>query len=289
MLTSRYKPPVMKNILVPTDFSATSLNAAHYALKLAEQLGSSKVILFNAYQVLLMIDPTAMVPSMQMMDEGQLKAGSKIALDKFKLVLQAFCPKNCELDTYCEYALLNNGLDEVCKTTGSGLIVMGITGGGLLEEKLIGSNTIHVALNSSVPVLIIPAKANFTIVEEIALACDFRSVVESTPVQPIKDLVKTTGAQLFVLNIEENAKTFDAEIPFQSKMIDLLLHECHPQFSIIDNPDFMEGINNFILEKQIDILITIPKKHGIFQTLFKESHTKKLAFHSHVPVMVVHD
>lgn len=279
----------MKNILVPTDFSATSLNAAHYALQLAEQLSTPKVILFNAYQAPLMIDPTAMVPAMQMMDEGQLKADSKTALDKFKLILQAFCPKNCVLDTYCEYALLNNGLDEICNTTGSGLIIMGITGGGLLEEKLIGSNTIHVALNSKIPVLIIPSKANFTKVEEIALACDFRSVVETTPVQPIKDLVKSTQANLFVLNIEQNAKIFDADIPFQSKMIDLLLHECHPQFHIIDNPDFMEGINNFVLDKQIDILITIPKKHGFFQTLFKESHTKKLAFHSHVPVMVVHD
>eukprot|EP01136_Pigoraptor_vietnamica_P001320 Opistho-1_new@27785 len=133
----------MKNMLVPTDFSATAQNAARYALQLAAQLGTPKVILYNAYQAPMMIDP--MVPAVQLLDEEQLRNSSKESLDKFKLLLQPICPEGCQLDTFCEYALLNNGLDPACVTNDAGLIVMGITGGGILEEKLIGSNTVSVA------------------------------------------------------------------------------------------------------------------------------------------------
>lgn len=80
----------MKNILVPTDFSATAQNAARYALQLAGQLGAPKVILYNAYQAPLMIDP--MVPAVQLLDEEQLRSSSQDSLDKFKLLLQPFCP-----------------------------------------------------------------------------------------------------------------------------------------------------------------------------------------------------
>jgi hypothetical protein len=39
----------------------------------------------------------------------------------------------------------------------------------------------------------------------------------------------------------------------------------------------------------VDLIITIPKKMGWFDSLFRRSHTKMLAFHSHVPLMVVHE
>ena len=279
----------MKNILVPTDFSATAQNAARYALELAKEIGAPKIILFNAYQAPMMVDPLAMVPAVQLLDEGQLKEDSTVLLNKCKLVLEAFCPPNCEIEIYCEYALLNNGLDEVCTKTGSGLVVMGITGGGALEEKLIGSNTLNVSRHSTVPVIIVPAATKFTSIRNVLLACDFRAVLETTPVKPIKDLLKQTGAKLNVLNIDHHVTADSADIPFQSKMLDTLLHDCNPEFHFLDNKDFMEAINGFVVDHNINLVITIPKKHGLLESLFTRSHTKQMAFHIHVPVMIVHD
>jgi nucleotide-binding universal stress UspA family protein len=279
----------MKNILVPTDFSATAQNAARYALEFAKQTGAPKIILFNAYQAPMMVDPLAMVPAVQLLDEGQLKEDSTVLLNKCKLVLQAFCPNTCEIEIYSEYALLNNGLDEVCAKTGSGLVVMGITGGGALEETLIGSNTLNVSRHSTVPVIIVPADTKFTSIRNVLLACDFKVVLETTPVQPIKDLLKQTSAKLNVLNIDHHITANDSDIPFESKMLGTLLHDCDPEFHFLDNKDFMDAINGFVQDHDINLVITIPKKHGLLESLFTRSHTKKMAFHSHVPVMIVHD
>lgn len=279
----------MKNILIPTDFSATAENAARYALHLAGQIGTPRIILYNAYQAPVALDPMAMAPAVFLLDEEQLRSSSMEALEHFRDLLKKDCPPDCIIDLFCEYALLNNGLDHVCEKTDSDLIVMGITGGGLLEETLIGSNTIHVSKHSTKPVIIVPKNAVFNKIEEVALACDFRSVIDTTPVEPIRDLLQATSAKLMVLNIDHSDEHFDPEIPFQSKMLDQLFHSYYPEYHFIDKEDFMEAIHEFVQENKIDLLITIPKKHGVFDQIFHRSHTKQMAFHVHVPLMVIHD
>ncbi|GAC1399866.1 MAG: universal stress protein [Sediminibacterium sp.] len=276
----------MRAILVPTDFSATSHNAAMYALELAKQLGVTKLVLYHSYQAPLSIDPT--VPAMQLLDMDLLKEGSREGLQQFKLQLQAFCPKEIILDTFNEFGLLTDGLDNVCMQTDADLIVMGITGGNAVEETLFGSNTISVAKHSTVPVIIVPSKAAFTRIGKVLFACDLKKVAESTPVQPIKNILDTTGAKLFVLNVDRH-KTYDEETSLESQVLDTLLEGYHPEYHFISSKDFTEAINNFALEKQIDLIIVVPRKHGFFEDLFTRSHTKMLAFHSHVPLMVVHE
>ena len=45
----------------------------------------------------------------------------------------------------------------------------------------------------------------------------------------------------------------------------------------------------YVEENNIDLLITIPKKHKLLDSLFKHSSTKQLVTQSHVPVMCVHE
>ena len=39
----------------------------------------------------------------------------------------------------------------------------------------------------------------------------------------------------------------------------------------------------------IDVIVTVPKEHSFLSGLFKTSHTKKLAYHSHVPIIASHE
>ncbi len=277
----------MHTILVPTDFSTTARNAAVYAVGLAKQVGAKKIVLYNSYQAPVGIDP--MVPAIQLLDIDLLKKSSEDGLEQFKSQLKATVADHIPMDTLSEFSLLAAGLDEVCKKVEADLIVMGITGGGALEENLVGSNTISVAKHSTVPVIIVPANASFTPIKEVLLACDYKKVVETTPVQPIKSLLAATGAKLFVLNVDHNNKGYNSEVPFESLMLDTLLQGCNPEYHFVDSPDFTEAINAFAREKEVDIIITIPKKHGWFESLFRKSHTKMLAFHSDVPLMVIHE
>jgi len=279
----------MKTILVPTDFSATAKNAARFAIELAKQIQAQKIILYNTYQSGFSVVADPMIPALGALDLEAIKEGSSEALDNFKAELIDYANDSISLETVSEFALLTDGIIELAKTQKVDLIVMGITGGGALQENFFGSNTINVAKHINIPVLIIPQKARYTKFDKVLFACDFHKVVESTPVKPIKQLLELTNAKLFVLHVDNSSKEILPDIKFESLMLDTLFAGYSPEYHFADNGDFTERINEFVVEKKIDLIITIPKKHGLFDNIFKRSHTKMLAFHSHVPLMVIHD
>ena len=65
------------------------------------------------------------------------------------------------------------------------------------------------------------------------------------------------------------------------------LNGYNPEFSFLRAYDFLDGIDRYAEGKEIDAIITVPKKHGFISQLFKTSHTKKLAYHSHVPTIAI--
>ena len=280
----------MKNILVPTDFSPTSKNAAIYALNLAKQIAAAKVILYHAFQPPLIVD--TMVPAVQVWDEVQLKKDSNEALQHFRNELLSDCSENCLIETYCEYALLNDGLDDIVSKTDSGLIVMGITGGGIISEKLVGSNTVSVARHTNVPVIIVPPKLLFTTINRVMLLSDFDKADESIPVNAIRLLLHETKAKLLVYHFndhpDQTGLMYPSNVMGESYAVHTLLEDLHPEYHFAKGNGFTTSINQFAEEHAVDLIITIPKHHGLLDSLFTTSHTTKLAFHSHLPLMVIH-
>lgn len=281
----------MKTILVPTDYSATAKNAALYAIHLASQLQVQKIILYNAYQAPPVITETTVMPTaaMPFFDVENMRDISNTGMQCFKDAIQSFCPAGIAIEQQTEYAALEGDINEVCKKTAADMIVMGITGTSKIEEVLIGSTAINVVKNTKVPAIIVPADAQYTSIKNVMLACDYKKVVETTPVQPIKNILDATKAALHIVNIYESEKEITSDKTYQQELLHSLLKEYEPQFHFEYNENFITGINDFVEINHIDIIITIPKKHGFFEGLFKERHTKKLAFHSHVPLMYIHE
>ncbi|MFC4232050.1 universal stress protein [Parasediminibacterium paludis] len=278
----------MKTILIPTDFSATSKNAALYAIGLAKQVGATKLVLYNAYEAVIpsiSIDPT--VPSIMPLDIETYKNISETGLKTFTAAISHACDASITIEQLCNLNTLVNGISEAVTETGADVVVMGITGGNALEESLIGSNTVDVAKAITVPMIIVPPNAVFENIEEITLAVDLKKVASTTPVEPLKKLLAILQAQFFVLHINDGED--DADKDTQMTMLNEVLKDYNPQYFFVNNISFIDGINDFVDSKNVDLLVTIPKKHGWFEMLFKRSHTKLLAFHSHVPLMVVHD
>ena len=92
-----------------------------------------------------------------------------------------------------------------------------------------------------------------------------------------------------MLNVDHEGKNFKPETPEESMMLHSLLEDLNPHYHFIDHVDIEEGINDFVETNGIDLLITIPKKHKLLDSLFKNSSTKQLVTQSHVPVMCVHE
>lgn len=277
----------MKTILVPTDFSEISLNAARYAMGLASEVHAEKIVFFNAYQAPPVLTETA-VPAMPLMDIDTMKNISEEGMLAFQRKMQQECPEGITLEHKTGFSILLNDINDICKDAGADLIVMGITGTSKIEEVLIGSTALSVMKQTTVPVIIVPAGATYTSIKNVMLACDYKNVLKITPVQPIKSILEATKAALHVVNVHESDKDITADKALQQQLLYSLFKEYEPRFHFENNDDFVNGINHFVETNGIDLIIMIPKRHRFFDGLFKERHTKKLAFHSHVPLMYIH-
>ncbi len=277
----------MNTILVPTDFSNTAYNAARYGLLLAKQLGAGKLVLYNAYQTPVIGD--AMASTVALIDFDTYQQVSKNGLEAQKEELEGLDIEGVEIDTLSVFNFLVGGIDDVCKDVEADLIVMGITGASGIEETFIGSNTISVAKHTKVPVIIVPANASFTSIKKVLLTCDFKDVSSSLPTDAIASFLKDSRAELHVLHVEKADKTHSNEAVFETVPLETLLGQFNPQYHFVSCGNFAEGVDSFAIANEIDIVIVLPKKHGILDSLFHKSHTKALAFHSHIPLVVIHD
>lgn len=277
----------MKTILVPTDFSEISRNAARYAMRLAADVDAKKIVFFNAYQAPPVLTENT-IPAMPIMDLDTMKDISEQGMKMFLEKMQQEAPEGIALERRTGFSILSNDINDLCKEIGAELIVMGITGTSKIEEVLIGSTALSVMKLTTVPVIIVPAEAKFTSIKNVMLACDFKNVVETTPVQPLKSILNATQATLHVVHVAEGEKEISEDQASQQELLQSLLKDYDPKFHYENNEHFIDGINHFVETNNIDLIIAIPRKHKFFEGLFKERHSKKLAFHSHVPLMYIH-
>lgn len=275
----------MKTIIVPTDFSDTAYNAARYAIGLAQQIGVSRIILYHAYELIVPIPdmPTA-VPMVNMED---LRDASVEGLEKMKSTLVGELPPSVTISIRADNHLLAANIDQVCKEEAADLVVMGITGGSQLEEILVGSNTVDVVKNSNYPIIVVPTAASFKTIKKIVFACDLRKVAKTTRKEPLHKLLDAFMPELLVLNVQKEGKeNLHGE---ENQELDNMLHNYNPQYHFIDHPNVVEGITQFADKEAADLLLIIPKKHGLFDSIFKRSHTSRIAFNTHVPLLSIHE
>lgn len=279
----------MQTILVPVDFSETATNAAKYAINLGKQVQAKKLILFHAYELPVMSDGGLAVPLLVGVEDVQ--KNSTEALENLLATLKEeidYVP--FEIELYNTYGGVVKGVTDAVKEKNATLIVMGITGGNALEQTLIGSNTIDVSKETTTPLIIVPANASYQPIRNTVLACSLNNIYDNMPIDAITNFVSSTKSNFQVLHVETKENMADySGTHFESMALNTLFAEHLPKYHFVHNSNFIEGVNEYTEKNLIDIVIVVPQKHGLFQSIFTKSHTKQLAFHSHVPIMVVHD
>lgn len=275
----------MKTIIVPTDFSPIATNAMNFAADMAANINAS-LMLLHVYQVPVSMTDVPIV----LVSAEELRTAAEIKLQEIKEALTHVTSGRVKIYTEARLGDVSDEIEDACKNISPFAIVMGTRGTSGVERALFGSTTLTAIRHLKYPVIVVPPGKEYGAgIKKIGFACDFDKVVETTPIQFIRDMVKEFGAELHVLNIDHENKHFKPETPEESLLLHTLLDGLNPNYHFINNPDIEDGINEFVEKNNIDLLITIPKKHKLLDSLFKKSSTKQLVTQSHVPVMCVHE
>lgn len=274
----------MKIIIVPVDFSIASTNAAEFAGNLAAFYGA-EMWLYHAYQIPIALSEFAYPVA----DIDEMKKASEHELDIVKANTQSKLRRAITINTRAEMNVLQIGLASFCNEMKPDMIVMGLSGKNALTRFIVGSNTIKTIYDLTWPILVVPPKAEFIPVRKIGFACDYREVEKTTPVALLKKIVADFHAELHVMNVDHNGEVENPGRDKETYLVMELLHDTKAEFHTIEAAEITDGINWFISHTKLDWLVVIPKKHKLIDKIFRRSHTNELVYHTHIPVLCIHE
>ncbi|MFI5164056.1 MAG: universal stress protein [Bacteroidia bacterium] len=274
----------MKTILVPTDYSDVADNALQYAVELAK-FSQAKLILLHAYQIPI---PQGEVPvvmiSPQVLDEENSK---RIKNLEKKLISQT--SGKIKIESLARTGFISDEILEVAKEKNADLVVMGVSGGSKLGEALMGSSATAVIKKSKIPVLVVPKDASYREIEKIVLACDYNEPVNKDTINRFKKFAKLFSAKVLVLDVEKPVAVPSYENTAGGESLEKYLKDIEHVMFYSSAENLTDGINTFADDHKCDWVAMIPHKHNILSRLVHESNTKKMAFHTHVPLLAIHD
>jgi len=277
----------MKTFIVPTDFSDTSKNAARFAARMAEVIPDSQIILYNVFDK---IDTESSDGSVVYNDHGTRKKIMELALESVKTEMLQVAPRANVVAFAEEESSFIDSLERLARHKEANMIIMGITGATRLAQIFIGSNTLSMVNRNVCPVMIVPPEAQFTGIKNIAFTSDFKEVEKTTPAKALKEVLDIFKPFIHVVNVDsEHYVEVTDEYKAERAKLETILAGYETEYYFMRQFDFVEAINQFVEDYKIDMIFTVPKKHSFLEGLFKSSYTKKLAYHSNVPLVAIHE
>lgn len=274
----------MKTILVPTDYSEVAANALRYAVELAK-FCRAKIVLMHAYRVPV---PTSEFPILMVTPQDLEKENLEKILALEKRISQE-TKGDIKIESVVRSGFPVDEIMSIVKEKNADLVVMGVTGSGKASEALIGSHTTLLMQQIQTPVLVVPADARFKEVGKIVLAYNYNEKVNKTAINKIKEFAKLFSAKILVLDVEKPVAIPMYENTAAAGSLENSLKDVEHAMFFSSSEDIADGLNEFADDHKCDWVAMIPHKHNLLSRIFNKSNTKKMAFHTHIPLLSIHE
>ncbi|MDP4247307.1 MAG: universal stress protein [Bacteroidota bacterium] len=277
----------MKAIVVPINFSACAANAARYAADLALAIRSD---LHLVHVIQAPVSSSQLIMTEYLYQEMVDSANQ--SLEGFRVELQKRTEGKVNIHTLLEAGSLPIKVKQLCQKLEPYAVILGASGPSL--EKILSGSPISSLLHTlNYPVLVVPETVGFTRFRRILLACDPEDLGSGLPqsVPLLKELRERFGSRFDIVTVETGkAEAHHHAIVGTVAAGETLkepLKELYPEMHVIQSAKIQDGVLEYLKENEADLVMVFPKKHGLFD--FHVSQSRKLAKHSPIPVLSLHE
>ena len=272
----------MKNILVCTDFSSFSDNALYYAINMAAEAGAT-VHLLNIYYISAV--PNLNTPPRGLLDETEEQIET-MRLERLKESTKNYIEQGAKIELLVRNGLVEETIIEVAKERNCDLILTGTKGLTGIARMLFGSVTANL-LDKALPcpLMTVPESAEYKDIRKIVFASTF-SVMESETVEKLATFAKSVAAEIVCLHINADAANKDYNALEQSLMFTPI---DNVSYKTLESKKFVKGIDEYLEQSDTDILAMLTYSRNFVEQIFDQSLTKKMLFHTKVPLLVYQD
>ena len=288
----------VQRILVPIDFSDYSINACRYAVGLAEKLNAEIKLMHVYYNPVVNSMPLTDTYYYQVnMDEiiREIEIKAKNSMDRFYGDLKEKIEKDqiegVKLDYNLTRGIASEEIIAMSKDYNPDVIIIGTRGQGERENDLIGSVAAKIIEDTKVPVLVIPEDSIYEGIATINIL--YTTNFDDSDYKAMKKLMNILAPFEFRLYCVHIGKK-DSHNWDKAKMGSLRekLLEQYPDYeiecSLLEEENFLKGIQDIIREKRIDIISLVTHKRSLIAKLLNPSMARKVLFHTNIPFLVFH-
>lgn len=287
----------IRRILVPVDFTPHAENAAFYALQLAAVL-KADIKLVNAY-----LDPMGtpqaylesytyqmnldkIIKEIEEETEHSLESIADRLNDKIKRDNLHGVQISWDMNK-------GNAVDCILQQANEyqpGLIVIGTRGSELEGIRSFGSVTAQLIDKAQLPVLTVPKNYNgisAKLPKHVLYATDFDQT-DFSALRRLVSFIKPFNSKLFCVHaaVDDSAGMDELQMKNIKKYLVDTVDNYDLECGLLKTVDLRQGIEDFIKEREIDVMALTKHKRGFFERIFKPSITKKFLFQSHIPLLV---
>ncbi len=288
----------VQKILVPIDFSDYSINACRYAIGLAEKLNAEIKLLHVYYNPIINSMPLTDTYYYQVnMDEiiREIEIRAKENMESFYNDLMEKVERDNIEGVKIDYELVSGiASDEIIiksEEYNPEVIIIGTRGRGERENDLIGSVTAKIIEDATIPVLVIPEDSIYQGIATINImyATDFDES-DYNAMKKLMSIMAPFDFRLYCVHIGKNDSNAWDKVKMDNLKSKLKKQYGDYEFecSLIEEEDFLKGIQEFVREKNIDIISLVTHKRSIISKLFNPSRARKVLFHTNIPFLVFH-
>ena len=280
---------MIRNILVPTDFSNDAYNALFYATQLYKNQKCTFHIL-HAYDRKshfkeefrsgkatkklqeFLSDRTA---------ECLRETYHKIMGDTDKNPLHQFIsvPKNDSLEKAVKGYMALNPID---------LIVMGTKGRTGAMDIFLGSNTIQMVKSKiDCPVLCIPKQIDYHPISQLGYITSFKHSLDKFTLSIVKSLSVSCEAALHIVHICDNENRSSSQEKNKAYLSDYFKDTCLRFHTIPYKRSKAKTVAEFAKTHQIDLMAMCYYPHFFLEKLFREPVILDLSIYTEIPLLIL--
>jgi nucleotide-binding universal stress UspA family protein len=290
VLVTNNKSDTMKKIIVPTDFSKTSLDAYNFAMKLAAYFKASINVVHFYSGSFSAQDPLLTIGSGKGTRENLMTRLDNFISTTSGAGEQSVATAGVSVEYDAISSLTIPALLALSAAPDTELFVMGTTGEHGLLGRLFGTVSTTVARRAECPVLLIPPGATFRGFKKILLASDYLST-DPAILEQLINLCQLFQASIHFVHVRNKNEQGDYQAVIDdivAKLLDEQASSFSFQITSVNAASVREGLNKYMEKEAIDLCVIASAARSFIDDLFHKSLTKEMALYAKVPLMVYH-
>jgi len=274
----------MKNVLIVTDFSPCSRNAAEYTINLLkDEICCFYLMHVHKSSTFTMDD--LMSSATANVYQSILKAEEQ-RLQNFKEALEQLSHNSKhEFHDILDYNSFIEAIDTIIEAKNIDLLVAGYNGVSNVAEIIFGSHTLSIIRRINCTTLVIPENVKFQPPKRMLLPLDAKDDIQSEAFTTLLHTAINHDIEVHILRVYEKGKEGDC---YDESYLMKHFKDVNYTYHVIQHVP-LHYVKTFYMQMHsIDMIGLIVQKESVFERLFKHSSTTEISKALKRPLLVVH-